>query len=138
MDAALVMNQLPLCEIKYIRRALGAPLYNLLKSGQANNTLAGVYKELMKTYIQPCLANYVMYEASPFMAAEPTSAGYTNLTGESYETAPSRAITTTRDKFLKDAELYLEEGIDYILDNNISEYSVDKDPTSNNNYPFIY
>ena len=138
MDESLVMNQLSLCEIKYIRRALGVTLYNKLKSEWKNGTLTGVYKELMKTYIQPCLANYVMYESAVFMAAEPTSTGLNRLTGESYETPSIKDKTTTRDKFLKDAEFYLSEGVDYILDNNITEYSIENDPSSNNNYPLLY
>ena len=135
VDEALIENSIPLAERKYIKKVLGATLYNLLVSENDNQTFTGNNKTLLNDYIQPALAYYVTAEALPSFSAELTANGFNKNVPLGTEPASEADYTRHVSQYLSNAELYINDAKEYMNDNNIS-YS--GKTISNKTLPFIY
>lgn len=114
LDTALLDNSLPLAELKYIKKALGKDLYDQLMAEKTAGQYTGLNQVLVETYIKPCLARYVVYEALPMIKVDVTSNGLQTLKTDFTIQASDADMGILRNKMLSDAELYLYEMMEYL------------------------
>lgn len=139
MDESLLADSIGLAELKYVKKALGAELYEqLLSENQAQN-FTGQNQTLLETYLQPLLARYVVYEALPLMKAEIGSQGIQSNRTEYSLPATDADFGLLRSKMLSDAELLLAEMQGYIKTNS-AQFPLYKCPTniSDKTLPYLY
>ena len=139
IDPSLLADSIPLAEVKYIKKAMGHQLYELIVSEFATNTYTGLNQTLLDNYIKPCLARYVVYEALPLMKAEMTSNGIQSLRTDFATPATGTDLGVLRSKLLSDAELYLHEMTQYIIHHQSSFplYTCQRE-VGGKSLPFLY
>jgi hypothetical protein len=84
-------------QLIYIEGVLGTALYDKIKTDVTNNSLSGDYLTLMTGYIQPALAEWIIYESYPHI--------WSRITNKTVSTSSSdNAIPLTSDdvKFLRE------------------------------------
>ena len=128
----------------FILPILGTDLDAKLKSEIQASSLAGDYKTLVETYIQPALVQFSFAELAPFLRLRFVNNSVVIMgdtdTGSS---ATYEDIKPLMDRAKDAAEFYRERLIDYIRNNTSSfpEYSTnsgaDLDPTTRNYYAGI-
>jgi hypothetical protein len=120
LDEGLLKDQIPLAQIKYVKKALGEDLYSQIVSENDAQSFTGLNETLLKTYIQPMLARYVIYEALPLIRSEITSNGINIPDPDFSAAATDKSYADVRQKMMSDAELYLDEMREYMNDNTAS------------------
>lgn len=135
IDPELFINQFELAERKYIKKQLGATLYNSIVSQNDSRIYQTGYETLINGFLKPALCCYVVYESLPGMRAQITANGLLSPTPLQNEPASDRGAQTVQQKYLSDAEMYMQEAKDYMCDNNISYAG---DDVTNKTLPFIY
>ena len=144
VDDNLIMPYILLAQDMYILPILGTDLDAKIKTEIQAGSLAGDYKTLVETYIQPALVQFAFAELAPFLRLRFVNNSVVIMgdtdTGSSatYEDL-SPIISRSQDA----AEFYRQRAIDYLRDNTSSfpEYSTnsgaDLDPTTRNYYAGI-
>jgi hypothetical protein len=139
LDNALLDDSIPVAELKYIRKIIGKELYNQLIVQQAAQQFTGLNETLLNTYLKPCLARYVVYEAMPLIKAEITSNGLQTPAIEYNLPVSAADFAMLRNKMFSDAELMLHEMLDYISEYSSSfpTYTCDNN-ISGTSLPYLY
>ena len=140
----LVMPYILLAQDMNILPILGTDLDNKLKSEIQAGTLAGAYKTLVETYIQPALVQFAFVSLVPYLRlrfvnnAVVVMGATDQSSSASYEDLEPLMNTATDA-----AEFYRQRCIDYLRNNSSSftEYTsntgADLDPTTRNYYAGI-
>ena len=140
----LVMPYILLAQDMNILPILGTDLDAKLKSDIQGGSLAGAYKTLVETYIQPALVQYSFVSLVPYLRlrfvnnAVVVMGATDQSSSASYEDLEP-VMNTATDA----AEFYRQRCIDYLRNNtsSFSEYSsntgADLDPTTNNYFAGI-
>ena len=144
VDDNIIMPYILLAQDMFILPVLGTDLDAKLKSDIQAGSLAGAYKTLVETYIQPALVQFAFAELAPFLRLRFVNNSVVVMgdtdTGSS---ATYEDIKPLMDRSKDAAEFYRERLIDYIRNNTSSfpEYSTnsgsDLDPTVNNYFAGI-
>lgn len=102
---------------KYILTTVGTALYNKLITDVKANTLTGNYLTLMQLYIQPTLAQYVMYEALPFINWQITNKAVVTKNSENSTASNKEDIIFLQAKIFDNANFYAQRFINYLRAN---------------------
>jgi hypothetical protein len=140
----LIMPYILLAQDMYILPVLGTDLDAKIKSEIQADTLAGDYKTLVETYIQPALVQFAFAELAPFMRLRFVNnaivvMGATDQSSSATYDDLKPLIQRATDA----AEFYRQRCIDYLRNNSssFSEYTsntgADLDPTTRNYYAGI-
>ena len=144
VDDNLIMPYILLAQDMHILPILGTDLDAKIKSEIQGGTLAGVYKTLVETYIQPALVQFSFVSLVPYLRlrfvnnAVVVMGATDQSSSASYEDLEP-VMNTATDA----AEFYRQRAIDYLRNNTSSfpEYSsntgADLDPTANNYFAGI-
>jgi len=144
VDDNIIMPYILLAQDMFILPVLGTDLDAKLKSDIQGGSLAGAYKTLVETYIQPALVQFAFAELAPFLRLRFVNnsivvMGDTDTGSAATFEDLSPIISRSKDA----AEFYRERLIEYIRNNTSSfpEYSTnsgaDLDPTVNNYFAGI-
>ena len=144
VDDNIIMPYILLAQDMFILPVLGTDLDAKLKSDIQGGSLAGAYKTLVETYIQPALVQFSFAELAPFLRLRFVNnsivvMGDTDTGSAATYEDLSPIISRSKDA----AEFYRERLIEYIRNNTSSfpEYSTnsgaDLDPTVNNYFAGI-
>ena len=144
VDDNIIMPYILLAQDMFILPVLGTDLDAKLKADIQAGSLAGAYKTLVETYIQPALVQFSFAELAPFLRLRFVNnsivvMGDTDTGSAATYEDLSPIISRSKDA----AEFYRERLIDYIRNNTSSfpEYSTnsgaDLDPTVNNYFAGI-
>jgi hypothetical protein len=144
VDDNLIMPYILLAQDMNILPILGTDLDAKLKSEIQGGTLAGAYKTLVETYIQPALVQFAFVSLVPYLRlrfvnnAVVVMGATDQSSSASYEDLEPLMNTATDA-----AEFYRQRCIDYLRNNSSSfpEYTsnsgADLDPTTRNYYAGI-
>ena len=144
VDDNLIMPYILLAQDMNILPILGTDLDAKLKSEIQGGTLAGAYKTLVETYIQPALVQFAFVSLAPYLRlrfvnnAVVVMGATDQSSSASYEDLEPLMNTATDA-----AEFYRQRCIDYLRNNSSSfpEYTsntgADLDPTTRNYYAGI-
>jgi len=129
VDSTILIPIIDKAQLIYIEGVLGTALYNKLKTDVQNSTLSGNYLTLMTDYVQPALAEWIVYESHNNIWAR--------ITNKTVSTSNSdNAVPLTADdlKFLKegvrDSAEYLTQRIAKYLMANVGVFPEYANPGS--------
>ena len=135
----LVMPYILLAQDMNILPILGTDLDAKLKSEIQAGTLAGVYKTLVETYLQPALVQYSFVSLLPYLRLRFVNNAVVVMGAtDQSSSATYDALKPVMDTATDAAEFYRQRMIDYLRNNTSSfpEYSsntgADLDPTTSN------
>lgn len=115
-DKSLLNKHILKSQRKYIKPALGEDFYEEV-IGMVDGTKSDDYNTLIDDYISPCLARFVLFEASPFIRTNATSAGFVVNRTEFAEQSDKGDYGSLRSALLSDAEWYRTQLLEYLIDN---------------------
>ena len=144
VDDNIIMPYILLAQDMFILPVLGTDLDAKLKSDIQGGSLAGAYKTLVETYIQPALVQFSFTELAPFLRLRFVNnsvvvMGDTDTGSAATYEDLSPIMSRSKDA----AEFYRQRLIDYLRNNSssFSEYTSnsgsDLDPTVNNYFAGI-
>ena len=140
----LVMPYILLAQDMHILPILGTDLDAKLKSEIQAGTLAGDYKTLVETYIQPALVQYAFTQLIPFLRLRFVNNAVVVMGATDQSSSASYDdLKPVMDTATDAAEFYRQRMIDYLRNTSSSfpEYSsntgADLDPTTRNYYAGI-
>lgn len=99
-----------------IQQAIGTTLYNKLKSGVVNSTLNTNEEDLLRDYIQPCLAQWVFYDVYPFLNYKSTNKAISKENSEFSQASELDEIKYMRAAIRDLAEFYTKRLTTYLCD----------------------
>lgn len=139
-DPALIEDSIELAELKYLKKALGQELYELLVQEHTATSYTGQNETLIENYLQPTLARYTVYEALPLIRAELTANGLQATMPTLIAPANEQMYAALRNKMLSDAELLLDEMLSFIKDNaaDFPSFTVCVEHVSSKTLPYLY
>jgi hypothetical protein len=144
VDDNIIMPYILLAQDMFILPVLGTDLDAKLKADIQAGSLAGAYKTLVETYIQPALVQFSFSELAPFLRLRFVNNSVVVMGDtDTGSAATYEDIKPLMDRAKDAAEFYRERLIDYIRNNTSSfpEYSTnsgsDLDPTVNNYFAGI-
>ena len=144
VDDNLIMPYILLAQDMYILPILGTDLDAKIKSEIQADTLAGDYKTLVETYIQPALVQFSFAEVAPFMRLRFVNNAIVVMGAtDQSSSATYDDLKPLMDRATDAAEFYRQRCIDYLRNNSssFSEYTsntgADLDPTTRNYYAGI-
>jgi len=112
-----------------IHPKLGTTLYDELKAEVIADTLAGVNKTLMDSYIRPALKWYVRAEVQYEVAYKVMNKGVVSQDGEHSNPVSRRDIDILAERDINKAEWYINQMINYLCENS-SSYPSYENPDS--------
>ena len=141
VDDNLIMPYILLAQDMNILPILGTDLDAKLKTEIQADTVAGVYKTLLETYIQPALVQFAFSTLAPYLRLRFSNNSVVVMGAtEQSSSATYEDIKPLMDTATDAAEFYRQRAIDYLRDNSSSfpEYSsntgADLNPTTRNYY----
>ena len=141
VDDNIIMPYILLAQDMFILPVLGTDLDAKLKSDIQAGSLAGDYKTLVETYIQPALVQFAFQELAPFLRLRFVNNAIVIMCAtDQSDSASYEDIKPLIDRSKDAGEFYRQRLIDYIRNNTSSfpEYSTntgaDLDPTTRNYY----
>ena len=144
VDDNLIMPYILLAQDMNILPILGTDLDAKLKTEIQADTLAGAYKTLVETYIQPALVQFAFSTLAPYLRLRFSNNSVVVMGAtEQSSSATYDDIKPLMDTATDAAEFYRQRCIDYLRNNTSSfaEYSsntgADLDPTQRNYYAGI-
>ena len=129
VDADLITKFIWKAQDLNIQATLGQNLYEKLINDCPNFT--GAYLTLVKQYVQPALAEWVVYHSLPFINFRLTNKAVSQKNSDNSNPSTIDDLKWLRDQIRNNAEFYSERMKDYIKNNPTSfpEYF-----TSNNSF----
>ncbi len=100
----------------HIQQALGSTFYSHLKDAIVNSTLTSDEEVLLRDYIQPCLAEFVLYEVMPFLNFKMTNKAISQENSEFSTSSTLDDLKYLRQTVRDLAEFYLERLIKHLCD----------------------
>ena len=144
VDDNLIMPYILLAQDMNILPILGTDLDAKLKTEIQADTVAGVYKTLLETYIQPALVQFAFSTLAPYLRLRFSNNSVVVMGAtEQSSSATYEDIKPLMETATDAAEFYRQRMIDYLRDNSSSfpEYTSntgsDLDPTTNNYFTGI-
>ena len=144
VDDNLIMPYILLAQDMNILPILGTDLDAKLKTEIQADTLAGAYKTLVETYIQPALVQFAFSTLAPYLRLRFSNNSVVVMGAtEQSSSATYDDIKPLMDTATDAAEFYRQRCIDYLRNNTsaFAEYSsntgADLDPTQRNYYAGI-
>ena len=139
-DTELLKRHILDSQRHYMKQSLGKDLYELLLEQNKDGNLTAVNSTLLLDYIRPSLAWYTVWEASPYMRVNITSAGFMINFDDQAEQADFRDFDLIRKQILARADLLRRVMLDFIKDNltDYPDFSPGKDKYTNQNTFSIY
>lgn len=98
----------------HIQNYLGTKLYDKISDDIAAGNLAGNYKTLVDTYINPMLIHFAMVDYLPFAAFQISNGGIYKHTSENSEVATKEEVELLVQKHREFAQFYTRRFIDYM------------------------
>lgn len=117
-----------------LQEILGATFYDTLKNGVANNTLNNDEDYLLRSYIQPMLAQWSFYRAYPHLLAKPTNKSISKERSEYSEPVGLDELKYMRSAIRDTAEFYSRRLQKYLNDYNYL-FPTYASPASKDNMP---
>jgi hypothetical protein len=117
VDVELLLPYIKVAQDIHIHQLLGTDLYDKIQADITADTLLGVYKTLVDTYIQPVLIHYSLYECLPFLSYKIMNKDIVRKISETSSAASLEDIKYLRNIVKDTAEYYSERLVDYIKDN---------------------
>jgi hypothetical protein len=119
LDTDLIKSAIREAQIIQITRLLGQKLYDKIVNDVANDTITGVYKELLDNYIQDVLIYYSYYTALEYIYLRPRNNGLLQPQGGDNALAVDMAMyDKKRTSVQNKAEYFAERLVDYLCYNN--------------------
>lgn len=115
VDADLILKFIWKAQDLNIQSAIGQNLYTKLINDCPN--FQGAYYTLVVDYIQPCLAEWVVYHALPFINFRLTNKAVSTKSSDNSLPSTADDIRWLRDQVRNNAEFYSERLKDYIRNN---------------------
>ena len=144
VDDNLIMPYILLAQDMNILPILGTDLDAKLKTEIQADTLAGAYKTLVETYIQPALVQFAFSTLAPYLRLRFSNNSVVVMGAtEQSSSATYDDIKPLMETATDAAEFYRQRCIDYLRNNSssFSEYTsntgADLDPTTRNYYAGI-
>ncbi len=141
VDDNIIMPYILLAQDMFILPVLGTDLDAKLKSDIQAGSLAGAYKTLVETYIQPCLVQAAFSELAPFLRLRFVNNAVVIMGATDQSSSASYDdIKPLMDRANDASEFYRQRMIDYLQNNTSSftEYTsntgADLTPTTKNYY----
>ena len=100
----------------HIQQVLGTNFYNRLKSGVTLNNLTTLETDFLTDYVQPCLAQWVYFEAYPFLNFKTTNKAVSKESSEFSQPSELDEIKYMRTAIRDLAEFYLRRIAAYLCD----------------------
>lgn len=118
VDADLVQKFIIKAQNLNIQNAIGQNLYQTLIDNFNNNgTFTQPYLTLVKDYIQPCQAEWIVYHLLPFMNYRLTNKAVSQKSSDNSQPSTVDDVRWLRDQVRNTAEFYTERLKDYIRNN---------------------
>jgi hypothetical protein len=140
----LIMPYILLAQDMHILPILGTDLDAKLKTEIQAGTLAGVYKTLVETYLQPALVQFAFTQLMPYLRLRFVNNAVVVMGAtDQSSSATYDDLKPVMDTATDAAEFYRQRMIDYLRNNSSSfpEYTsnsgADLDPTTNNYFAGI-
>lgn len=140
LDFDRVVQYIEIAQDIHVHELLGTNLYEKLQSDVLNDTLAGDYDTLVKSYIKPTLAQYALLEFLPFSQFSINNKGVFKHTSEASETLSRADINMMTEATRDTANHYASRMIEYLRNypNSFPEYLVNTkeqmSPNRDNNF----
>lgn len=115
VDADLITKFIWKAQDLNIQGTLGSHLYNKLVNDCPNFT--GYYLTLIKEYVQPALAEWVVYHALPFINFRLTNKAVSQKSSDNSQPSGIDDLKWLRDQVKNNAEFYSERVRDFIKNN---------------------
>lgn len=133
VDANFLYPSIYLAQDKYLMPYLGTNLYNKLKDDISNNTLAGVYKDLMDDYCLKVVLWWTMVDAYPYLTYKIDNGSLVQKTSEDTQTIGEGVMNNLMSKAKQNAEYYTGLLVDFLCANSqlYPEYSNNIFPARN-------
>lgn len=146
VDADLIQKFIVKAQELNIQNAIGQNLYTTLINDFINNgTFTGPRLTLVRDYIQPCQAEWVVYHLMPFMNYRLTNKAVSQKSSDNSQPSTIDDIKWLRDQVRNTAEFYTERLKDFIRNNPTqypeyytSELSFEVRPTKTGYFSGIY
>lgn len=123
IDEGLIVPQISLAQIKYIRKVLGNLLYEDINTKYNSQTLNSIETQLVEN-IQIPLAFYVVDNTLPMLSYQMTEKGVQQQNGVNSQPADVQSNTTSlmfiRNELRSNGEFYLNEVRDFLKENKDS------------------
>lgn len=100
----------------YLQQSLGTTFYDDLKDKIANNNLNSDETDLIRKYIQPMVAEYVVYEALPHLNFKMTNKAISQENSEFSQPSALDVIKYLRDNVRNMAEFYNKRLVKFLCD----------------------
>lgn len=117
IDADLLTPYIDQASDINIQQTIGNSLYTKLKNDVIAGGSTGYYATLMKDYIKPALAQWVLYYAMPFINYKMTNKSIAKKTSDNSTTAEQSEIVWLRDQVRDTAEFLTRRITEYIMTN---------------------
>ncbi len=118
VDVELLLPYIKVAQDIHIQQVLGTDLYEKIQSDISGGSLAGVYKTLVDTYIQPVLVHYSLYECMPFLSYKIMNKSIVQKISETSSNASLDDVKYIRNVVLNTAEFYTKRLVDYLRHKN--------------------
>lgn len=118
----------------YLQQILGSYFYDHLSDAVANSTLTTAEENLIRNYIQSMVAEYVVYEALPFLNYKATNKAISKESSEFSQASDLDEIKYLRSN-IKDMAEFLSKRLSKYLCDNQSDFPEYQDPTQPENLP---
>ncbi|QDP67564.1 MAG: hypothetical protein GOVbin568_3 [Prokaryotic dsDNA virus sp.] len=118
VDVELLLPYIKIAQDIHVQQTLGTDLYDRIQNDIEAGSLAGAYKTLVDTYIQPMLVHYSLYECMPFLSYKIMNKSIVQKLSETSTSASLEDIKYIRNVVLNTAEFYTERLVDYLRHNN--------------------
>jgi len=113
-DDELLEPFITMAQNKHIERILGTGLFNDIVTNIQGNTITGLNKTLLDSYIQPALLQWALWEALPFINYKLTNKSVSKKTSENSNPAELNELQYLRDSIRDTAEYMSQRVIDYL------------------------
>lgn len=146
VDSTILTPIIDKAQLIYIEGVLGTALYNKMKSDVQSGSLSGNYLTLMTEYIQPALADWVVYEAYPQIWSRITNKTVSTSSSDNAIPLSADDVKWVREGVRDSAEYLTQRVSKYLMANQslFTEYtnpgsSIDTvQPKRNNMFGGIY
>ena len=118
VDDSLLTPYIIKVQDTHIQQVLGSSFMDHLYSAVTNSTLTTAEESLIRDYIQRTVAEYVFYEAYPFISFKSTNKGTQKQNSEWSTSAELSEIKFIRSAILDMAQFYLSRLVKYMCDHS--------------------
>lgn len=125
VDPNLLYPSIYLAQDKYLSPYLGTALYEKIKNDILNNTLTGIYQDLVEDYARRVVLWWTMVEAAPTLTYKVDNGTMVQRTSEDSQPVSDTIFKDSLARWQQNAEHYTALMVDWLCANSssIPEYS---------------